>query len=78
MKSVKIILKKLEEAGVKDAEKVIVDAFKALQDAAPEILADPETSAIEKGAAGVLAPVLAGLKPSIEKLADLNKDGQIG
>jgi hypothetical protein len=78
MKSLKIILKKLEEKGVQDAEKVILDVFGAVQESCPEIVADGETSGGEKAAAGVLIPVLAGLKPAVEKLADLNHDGKIG
>lgn len=78
MKSVSIIVKKLEEAGVKDAEKVVVDVFGALGASLPEIALDAETSAVEKGFAAVAGPVLMALKPTIEKLADFNKDGKIG
>lgn len=78
MKSLSIIAKKLEEAGVKDAEKVIVDVFKAVQEACPAIVVDAETSPVEKSFAGIAVPVLAGLLPSVEKLADLNHDGKIG
>lgn len=78
MKSLKIVLAKLKEAGVSQAEKAVVEAFGAVEKAVPEILVDAETSALEKGAAGILAPVLASLKPQIEKLADFDKDGQVG
>lgn len=78
MKSLKIVVKKLKEAGVEQAEKAIVAAFGAVEKAVPEIIVDAETSALEKTAAGILAPVLSSLKPQIEKLADLDKDGQIG
>ena len=78
MKSLKIVAAKLKEAGVNQAEKAIVEVYGAIEKAVPAILVDPETSAIEKTAAGILAPVLASLKPQVEKLADLDKDGQVG
>jgi hypothetical protein len=78
MKSVKIVVKKLEEKGVANAEKVVMDVFAAIQESVPAIAVDAETTAVEKGAMMVLGPVLSSLKPAIEKLADFNHDGKIG
>jgi hypothetical protein len=78
MKSLKIIVKKLEEKGIKDAEKIVMDVFACIEESLPAIAVDPETSSIEKGSVLVLGPVLATLKPAIEKLADFNHDGKIG
>lgn len=78
MKSLKIIAKKLEEKGIADAEKVIVDVYKAIQESCPQIVVDSETTAMEKSFAGIALPVLASLNSAVEKLADLNKDGKIG
>lgn len=78
MKSVKIIVEKLKAKGVADAEKVVMDVFSAIEESVPAIAVDPATSAVEKGAVVVLGPVLMGLKPSVEKLADFNHDGKIG
>ena len=78
MKSLKIVLKNAKDAGLEQAEKAIVGLYGSLEKSCPEILADAETSSLEKTAAGILIPVLSSLKPSIEKLADLDKDGQVG
>lgn len=78
MKSAEILLEKLKDAGVKDAEKIIVDLYGAIQAALPEIVAHPESEAAERAVAGVAIPVFAALKPAVENVADLNKDGKIG
>jgi hypothetical protein len=78
MKSSEILLKKLKEAGVKDAEKVIVDVYSAFEAALPEVVASAEASSVEKSIAAVAIPVFAALKPAVEKIADLNADGKIG
>lgn len=78
MKSLKIIVQNAKEAGVEQAEKAIVAVYGALEKSVPQILVDPETSAIEKTAAGILAPVLTSLKPQVEKLVDFDHDGQVG
>lgn len=78
MKSLKIVLANAKKAGIEQAEKTIVGVYGALEKSVPEILVDPETTAIEKTAAGILAPVLASLKSQVEKLVDFDKDGQVG
>lgn len=78
MKSLSIVVKKLEDKGIKDAEKIVVDVFQGLQEACAATVADPETSAVEKTVAGIAIPVLGGLAPAIEKLADFNRDGHVG
>lgn len=78
MKSVKILVEELKANGIENAEEVVVDCFKAIQSALPKIVADAETSAMEKSVAGVSMSVLGALLPTIEKLADFNKDGKIG
>ena len=78
MKSLKIIVEKLKEKGIDQAEVTVVKLYEALQESLPVIVADSETSPVEKTVAGVVVPVLAGLKESVEKLADFDKDGQVG
>lgn len=78
MKSIDIIVAELKEVGVKEAEIVLTKVFEAIQTSLPKIAIDAEATSMEKAAAGVLTPVLMGLKPAVEKLADLNHDGKIG
>lgn len=74
----KIIVKKLEEKGIEGGELVAAKVFEALEEAMPAIVVDAETSSIEKTLAGVLAPVIGGLKPAFQKATDFDKDGQVG
>lgn len=67
---------KLKEKGIENAEEVIVDSFKALTEAAQETAL--EATGTEQMIAAVAAPILMGLLPQIEQIADLNKDGVVG
>lgn len=78
MKSSEILLKKLKEAGVKDAEKVIVDVYAAFQSTLIEVVASVEATPVEKSIAAVAIPVFSALKPAVDKIADLDKDGHVG
>lgn len=77
MKAVKILLEEAEKNGIKDLEVVIMSLQKSLESAAARIAVegDEGTDKIIGLAASVLVPAL---KPVVEKLADLNKDGVIG
>lgn len=78
MKSAEILLKKLKEAGVKDAEKVIVNVYAAFETTLPEVVGAVDATPVEKSIAAVAIPVFAALKPAVEKIADLDKDGHVG
>ncbi len=77
MKAVKILLEEAEKNGIKDLEVVIMSLQKSFESAAARIVVegDDSTDKMIGMAASVLAPAL---KPVVEKLADLNKDGVIG
>lgn len=77
-KALGIIGESLKEKGIAQAEVVIVKGYEALVESCSKIVASSETSQVEKTVAMVLAPVLSGFKDAVEKLADLNKDGQVG
>lgn len=77
MKSVEILLEEAKKQGIKDAEKLIVDAFKIFEAAGPRLAAESEDS-VGKVAGTILVVAIPAFKPVIEKLADLNKDGVIG
>lgn len=77
MKSTQILLEEAKKQGVKDAEKLIVDAFKIFKAAAPRLVAESE-DAIGKTAGMILTVAIPAFEPVVEKLADLNKDGVVG
>lgn len=77
MKSVDILLEEAKKQGIKDAEKLIIDAFKIFESAGPRLAAESD-DAIGKTAGMILTVAVPAFKPVIEKLADLNKDGVIG
>lgn len=77
-KAVKIVGEKLKEKGLDGSEIALMKLYEGLQEAMPLIVSDEETSAVEKSLAGVAVTILAGLKPTVEKAADLDKDGQVG
>lgn len=78
MKPALEILKEVaKEKGIDLAEKAIMQAFEVLEAAAPRLAAESEEP-VFKTIGGLLSMVVPAVKPSIEKLADLDKDGKIG
>ena len=77
MKAVDIIKEAAKEKGIDLAEKAIMQAFEVLEVAAPKLALEAD-EAVAKTLGGLLSMVLPAIKPSIEKLADLDKDGKIG
>lgn len=77
MKAAKILLEEAEKNGIKDLEVVIMSLQKSFESAAARIVVEgnDNTDKMIGMAASVLAPAL---RPVVEKLADLNKDGVIG
>lgn len=78
MKTLDLLVAKLKQKGIEQAEIIIVKAYEAVQETLPEVIASEDASQVEKTVAGVLIPVVAGFKGAVEKLADLNKDGKVG
>lgn len=78
MKSLKILVEKVKESGVEQAEVVCVKLFEAVEKTVTAIMVDSETTAMEKGAATILMTVIPALKPQFEKLVDFDRDGQVG
>lgn len=77
-KAVEIMLGKIKEQGIEGGEIVLMKLFEGLEQSMPLISADAETSSVEKMLAGVLAPVISGLKPAVQKAVDFDKDGLVG
>jgi hypothetical protein len=76
MKTAEILLEVAKEQGIESAEKVIMDAFKILEEAAPKLLlADDSAGKIIGTGLSIVLPAIKGV---VEKMADLNKDGKIG
>ena len=75
--AIEILKEVAKEKGIDLAEKAIMQAFEVLEAAAPKLALEAEES-VAKTLGGLLSMVLPAIKPSIEKLADLDKDGKIG
>ena len=75
--AIEILKEVAKEKGIDFAEKGIMQAFEVLEVAAPRLAVEAEES-VAKTLGGLLTMVLPAIKPSIEKLADLDKDQKIG
>lgn len=75
--AIEILKEVAKEKGIDLAEKGIMEAFGILEAAAPRLALEAEEP-VFKTIGGLLAMVVPAVKPSIEKLADLDKDGKIG
>lgn len=76
MKGLDILKEEAAKKGIKVLEKTIVDAFGILKSTATRMVAESEGT--EKLVGGILATGLSAFDSSIEKLADLDKDGKVG
>lgn len=76
-KALEIIKEEAEKKGIKLAEKAILDVFSILEAAAPRLALEADESAAKIVGSG-LSIALPAFKSSVEKMADLDKDGKIG
>lgn len=76
MKLLQILKEEGTRQGLEIAEVAIVKVYATLEATAPRLMLEGE--GVEKVIAGVLTTALPILKVTVEKIADLNKDGQIG
>lgn len=76
-KAAKILAEELEKNGIKDGEVVIMSVQKSLESTAARLVVEGEDQT-DKMIGMVASVVVPALHPVVEKLADLNKDGQIG
>ena len=77
MKTSEILARIGKENGIEELEVVIMRVHKCLEEAGPALLAEG-TDAAAKPVGMVLSVIAPAMKPLVEKLADLNKDGKIG
>ena len=76
MKLLDLLKEEGEKKGLVIAEVAIVKVYEVLEAVAPRLVVEGEGA--EKIIGSVLATALPVFKSAVEKLADLNKDGQIG
>lgn len=77
MKAVDILKEEAKKMGVEAAEKVLAEALELLEAVAPRLANEAEESAAKVVGSG-LVMILPVVKPSLEKVIDLNKDNVIG
>lgn len=74
----KLLIAKLKEKGIDNAEKVAKDIFVAIKESAAETAVHPEAEKVEMTIALVAAPIIAGLESAVDKAIDFDKDGKVG
>lgn len=77
MKASEILLEEAKKAGIESGEKVLAEVLELLEAVAPRLALEAEESWAKTAGAG-LGLILPAIKPSLEKLIDINKDGQVG
>lgn len=76
MKFLEILKEEGKKEGIEIAEVAIVKTYAILKATAPRMVIEGE--GVEKVVGGILSTALPVFEAAIQKLADLNHDGQIG
>lgn len=74
----KLLIAKLKEKGIDNAEKVAKDLFLSIKESAAETSVHADADKIEMTVCLVAAPILAGLESAVDKAVDFDKDGKVG
>lgn len=74
----KLVLAKLKEKGIDNAEKIAKDVFLAIKEASLETAVHADANATEKMICMVAGPVIAGLEAQVDAAIDFDKDGKVG